>query len=76
VSQKPVQEALTLGSTSIETEHILLGISREKESVAMRILIELDAELPHTAEEIRPDREFNLEIRNAVIRRLSSLWAR
>jgi hypothetical protein len=69
------QDEATLGSSSIETEHILLGIARENESVAMRILIELDRELPRTAEDIRPVREFDLEIRNAVVRRLSNLWA-
>jgi ATP-dependent Clp protease ATP-binding subunit ClpA len=75
VLQMAVHEALTLGSSSIETEHILLGITRESESVAMRILIELDAELPRTEAEIRRVREFDLEIRNAVVRRLSNLWA-
>lgn len=59
VLEMAVREALTLGSTSIETEHILLGIVRDKDSVATRILIELDAALPHTGEEIRPDREFD-----------------
>lgn len=65
-----VGEALTLGSTSIETEHILLGLVRDNESPATRTLIKLDAELPHP-EPVRRDREFDLEIRNAVIRRLS-----
>ena len=66
-----VGEALTLGSTSIETEHILLGLVRDNESPATRTLIgSPDAELPHP-EPVRRDREFDLEIRNAVIRRLS-----
>jgi ATP-dependent Clp protease ATP-binding subunit ClpC len=65
-----VREALTLGSASIETEHILLGLVRDTESPATRILIKLDAQLPHP-EPVRRDREFDLEIRNAVIRRLS-----
>ena len=72
VLELAVREALTLGSSPIETEHILLGISRETESVAMRILIELDAELPHTGEETQPDRAVELEIRNAVVRHLSA----
>jgi ATP-dependent Clp protease ATP-binding subunit ClpC len=72
VLELAVREALTLGSSSIETEHILLGISGETESVAMRILIELDAELPHAGEETRPDRAVELEIRNAVVRHLSA----
>ena len=65
-----VGEALTLGSSSVETEHILLGLVRDTESPATRILIKVDAELPHP-QPIRPDREFDLEIRNAIIRRLS-----
>ena len=65
-----VGEALTLGSTSIETEHILLGLVRDNESPATRILIKVDAELSYP-EPVRRDREFDLEIRNAVIRRLS-----
>ena len=65
-----VREALTLGSASVETEHILLGIVRDTESPATRILLKLDAELPHP-EPVRRDREFDLEIRNAVIRRLT-----
>jgi ATP-dependent Clp protease ATP-binding subunit ClpC len=76
VLELAVREALTLGSSSIETEHILLGISRETESVAMRVLIELDNELPQHEEEMRPDREVALEIRNAVVRHLSNLSAR
>lgn len=75
VLQMAVHEALTLGSSSIETEHILLGITRENESVAMRILIELDGELRRSEAETRPIREFDLEIRNAVVRRLSDLSA-
>jgi ATP-dependent Clp protease ATP-binding subunit ClpA len=75
VLQKAVQEALTLGSTSIETEHILLGISREKDSVAMGILTELDAELPGIGRDIRPDLHLGRDIRTHVIRRLHRLWA-
>lgn len=65
-----VREALTLGSASVETEHILLAIVRDTESPATQILIKADAELPHP-EPIRRDRQFDLEIRNAVIRRLT-----
>jgi hypothetical protein len=61
---------LTLGSTAIDTEHLLLGVVREPESIATRILVEPDAELPHP-DGVEPDREFELEIRDAVIRDLS-----
>jgi ATP-dependent Clp protease ATP-binding subunit ClpC len=70
VLEMSVREALTLGSAAIETEHILLGLVRERESPATQLLVDVDAELPR-AEPIRPDREFDLEVRNAVIRRLT-----
>ncbi len=70
VMEMAVREALTLGSTSIDTEHILLGLVADDDSPATRILIKVDADLPHP-EPVRPDREFDLEIRNAVIRRLT-----
>jgi ATP-dependent Clp protease ATP-binding subunit ClpC len=70
VMEMAVREALTLGSTSIDTEHILLGIVRDDESPATRILNKVDADLPHP-EPIHPGRGFDLEIRNAVIRRFS-----
>jgi hypothetical protein len=52
-----VHESLTLGHTEIETEHILLGLSRESESVAVRILLDcgVDAE----------------QLREATVRRLA-----
>ena len=64
-----MRKALTLGSSAIDTEHILLGMIREKDSVAMRLLAELDAQLPDP-EDGRPEREFDLELRNAGIHRL------
>jgi ATP-dependent Clp protease ATP-binding subunit ClpC len=70
-----VREALTLGSASIDTEHILLGIIREPESPATRILTHIDAELPRE-KPVRQDRQFDLEIRNALIRRLTAPAAR
>ena len=46
-----LREALTLGHNYIGTEHILLGLAREGEGVAMRILLEFDAD----AEKIRSE---------------------
>jgi ATP-dependent Clp protease ATP-binding subunit ClpC len=53
-----LREALSLGHDYIATEHILLGLVRENEGVAARILLEFDADA---------DR-----IRNEVISRLSA----
>src|SRR5439155_17580516 len=44
-----LREALSLGHNYIGTEHILLGLVRESESVAARILLDFDAD----AEKIR-----------------------
>ena len=71
VLERAVTEALVLGSGSIGTEHILLGLSEQHGSIAMRILDELDAELPRE-EPHRPDRELGLELRNAVIRAVTT----
>jgi ATP-dependent Clp protease ATP-binding subunit ClpC len=38
------REALSLGQTVINTEHILLGLVRENDGVASRILLDLDVE--------------------------------
>ena len=67
VLERAVTEALVLGSGSIGTEHILLGLSDQDGSVAMRILDELEAELPRNDEE-RLDRQLGMELRNQVIR--------
>lgn len=74
VLELALREALTLGSAAIGTEHILLGVVHENESVASRILVELDAELPR-AEDHRKDWDFALEVRNAVICRLGDAGA-
>src|ERR687883_1435015 len=50
-------EALSLGHNYIGTEHILLGLVRENEGVAARILLDFDAD--------------SEKIRNEVIRMLS-----
>jgi ATP-dependent Clp protease ATP-binding subunit ClpC len=57
VLELALREALSLGHNYIGTEHILLGLIREDEGVAARILLDLDAE---------PDK-----IRNEVMRALS-----
>ena len=57
VLELALREALSLGHNYIGTEHILLGLIREDEGVAARILLDLDAE---------PDK-----IRNEVMRMLS-----
>ncbi len=52
-----LREALSLGHNYIGTEHILLGLVRENEGVAARILLDFDADAE--------------KIRNEVIRMLS-----
>src|SRR3954466_7915696 len=51
------RESLSLGQKDIGTEHILLGLVRENESVAARILLDFDADAE--------------KIRNEIIRMLS-----
>jgi len=58
VLELALREALSLGHNYIGTEHILLGLVREDEGVAARILLDLDAE---------PEK-----IRGEVMRTLSS----
>ena len=60
VLELSLREALALGSNSIGTGHILLGIARENESVAARILLELGID--------------DNEIRTAVNGLLSERW--
>jgi ATP-dependent Clp protease ATP-binding subunit ClpC len=43
VLELSLREALSLGHNHIGTEHVLLGLARENEGVAMRILLDLDA---------------------------------
>jgi ATP-dependent Clp protease ATP-binding subunit ClpC len=57
VLELALREALSLGHNYIGTEHILLGLIREDEGVAARILLDLDAD---------PDK-----IRNEIMRSLS-----
>src|SRR5438128_3388442 len=57
VLELSLREALSLGHNYIGTEHILLGLVRENEGVAARILLDFDA-----------DAEM---VRNTIIRMLS-----
>src|SRR5690606_24629041 len=57
VLELALREALSLGHNYIGTEHILLGLVRENEGVAARILLDFDAD--------------SEKIRNGVIRMLS-----
>src|SRR6201998_2226430 len=57
VVELALREALSLGHNYIGTEHILLGLVRENEGVAARILLDFDAD--------------SEKIRNEVIRMLS-----
>src|SRR3979411_218444 len=57
VLELALREALSLGHNYIGTEHILLGLVRENEGVAARILLAFDADAAH--------------IRNETIRMLS-----
>ncbi|HET7744770.1 MAG TPA: Clp protease N-terminal domain-containing protein, partial [Gaiellaceae bacterium] len=57
VLELALREALSLGHNYIGTEHILLGLGRENEGVAARILLDFDADAE--------------KIRNEIIRMLS-----
>ena len=57
VLELSLREALSLGHSNIGTEHVLLGLVRENEGVAARILLDFGADAE--------------TIRNEVIRRLS-----
>ena len=57
VLELSMREALSLGHDYIGTEHILLGIVRENEGVAARILLDFDADAE--------------KVRNVIVRMLS-----
>jgi ATP-dependent Clp protease ATP-binding subunit ClpC len=44
VLERALREALSLGHNHIGTEHVLLGLVRENEGVAVRILLDLDVD--------------------------------
>lgn len=52
VLELSLREALQLGHNYIGTEHILLGLIREGEGVAARVLINLGADLEHVRNEV------------------------
>src|SRR3954451_16395481 len=52
VLELALREALSLGHNSIGTEHVLLGLVRENESVAARILLDFPADAVKLREEI------------------------
>src|SRR6201982_4159929 len=62
VLELALREALSLGHNYIGTEHILLGLVRENEGVAARILLDFDADAE--------------KIRNETVRRLSGRGGR
>jgi ATP-dependent Clp protease ATP-binding subunit ClpA len=52
VLELALREALSLGHNYIGTEHILLGLVRENEGVATRILLEFDADAEKVRDEV------------------------
>ena len=54
-SSSSLREALSLGHNYIGTEHILLGLVRENEGVAARILLDFDADAEKIRERDHPD---------------------
>ena len=52
VLELALREALSLGHNYIGTEHILLGLVRESEGVAARILNDLDADADRIRQEV------------------------
>jgi ATP-dependent Clp protease ATP-binding subunit ClpA len=54
VLELALREALSLGHNDIGTEHILLGLVRENEGVASRILLEFDADAEKIRKEVIP----------------------
>jgi ATP-dependent Clp protease ATP-binding subunit ClpA len=59
VLELSLREALSLGPDRVAPEHLLLGIVRDNEGVASRVLLALDADA--------------LKVRNAVVRSLDSM---
>jgi ATP-dependent Clp protease ATP-binding subunit ClpA len=52
VLELSLREALSLGDRVVDTEHILLGLMRETEGVAARILLDLDADSESVRDEV------------------------
>jgi hypothetical protein len=67
VFELALREALSLGCDYIGTEHILLGLVRENEGVAARILLDFDADSEKIRNEVRrmlsgPRRQARIEV--------------
>ena len=71
VLELALREALSLGHNYIGTEHILLGLVRENEGVAARILLDFDADSEKIRNEVIRMLSGPGHIRNEVIRTLS-----
>jgi ATP-dependent Clp protease ATP-binding subunit ClpC len=54
VLELALREALSLGHNYIGTEHILLGLLRENDGVAARVLLELDVNAQMIRDELIP----------------------
>jgi ATP-dependent Clp protease ATP-binding subunit ClpA len=52
VLEMALHEALSLGHDYIATEHVLLGLLRDNEGVAVRILLDCDVDLPDLRDEV------------------------
>ncbi len=52
VLEMALHEALSLGHDYIATEHVLLGLLRDDEGVAVRILLDCDVDLPDLRDEV------------------------
>jgi hypothetical protein len=52
VLELSLREALQLGHNYIGTEHVLLGLVREGEGVAARVLVKLGADLPRVRQQV------------------------
>ena len=52
VLEMALRESLSLGHMQVDTEHLLLGLVREGEGVAARILLDLDADLEKIRSEV------------------------
>jgi hypothetical protein len=52
VLETALREALSLGHDDVATEHVLLGLLRDDEGVAVRILLDCDIDLPDLRDEV------------------------
>jgi hypothetical protein len=52
VMETALREALSLGHDDVATEHVLLGLLRDDEGVAVRILLDYDIDLLHLRDDV------------------------